>query len=205
MDGLWTAACGQQKPSNDPGNNQHNPQYANYWAPLTRKRHIPPHPAQPRDASLVLPKTSKLTPAEEVDAFYHAITMRPEVNVYQVWRRRPRAHRPPGGRRGGGATSCLPHPPPPGRKGGGEHREAGYGRPLDSGVWAAKTHRYVAERGQRTQAYQCAGGHQSRTHLTLRPKLSPQRRQSPEPCRSSPTLTPFKAEGRDKNCKALSE
>ena len=23
-------------------------QYANYWAPLTRKRHIPPHPAQPR-------------------------------------------------------------------------------------------------------------------------------------------------------------
>ena len=23
-------------------------QYANYWAPLTRKRHIPPHPAEPR-------------------------------------------------------------------------------------------------------------------------------------------------------------
>ena len=32
-----------------------------------------------------------------------------------------------------------------------------------------------------------------------------QRRQSPEPCRGSPTLTPFRAEGRDKNCKALSE
>ena len=44
-DGLWTEVCGQQKQSNDPGNNQHNPQYANYWAPLTRKRHIPPHPA----------------------------------------------------------------------------------------------------------------------------------------------------------------
>ena len=29
--------------SNDPGNNQHNPQYANYWAPLTRKRHTPRH------------------------------------------------------------------------------------------------------------------------------------------------------------------
>ena len=39
---------GRQKQSNDPHNNQHNPQYANYWAPLTRKRHIPPHSAQPR-------------------------------------------------------------------------------------------------------------------------------------------------------------
>ena len=29
---------GGQKQSNDPRNNQHNPQYANYWAPLTRKR-----------------------------------------------------------------------------------------------------------------------------------------------------------------------
>ena len=34
--------CGQQKPSNDPRNHQHNPQYANYWAPLTRKQ---AHPA----------------------------------------------------------------------------------------------------------------------------------------------------------------
>ena len=32
---------GQQKQSNDPHNNQHNPQYANYWEPLTRERHIP--------------------------------------------------------------------------------------------------------------------------------------------------------------------
>ena len=48
MDGLRTEAWGQQKQSNDPRNNQHNPQYANYWAPLTRKRHITPHSAQPR-------------------------------------------------------------------------------------------------------------------------------------------------------------
>ena len=47
MDGLWTEVCGQLKQSNDPHNNQHNPQYANYWAPLTRKQHIPPHSAQP--------------------------------------------------------------------------------------------------------------------------------------------------------------
>ena len=33
MNGLRTEVCGQQKQSNDPGNNQHNPQYANYWAP----------------------------------------------------------------------------------------------------------------------------------------------------------------------------
>ena len=45
MDGLRAEVCGQQKQSNDPRNNQHSPQYANYWAPLTRKRHIPPHPA----------------------------------------------------------------------------------------------------------------------------------------------------------------
>ena len=38
---------GQQKQSNDPRNNQHDPRYANYWAPLTRRRHILPHPAQP--------------------------------------------------------------------------------------------------------------------------------------------------------------
>ena len=30
------------------GDNQYNPQYANYWVPLTRKRHILPHSAQPR-------------------------------------------------------------------------------------------------------------------------------------------------------------
>ena len=47
-DGRPVDRRGQQKQSNDPGNNQHNPQYANYWAPLTRKRHIPPHPAQPQ-------------------------------------------------------------------------------------------------------------------------------------------------------------
>ena len=49
---------GQQKPSNDPCNNQHNPQYANYWAPLTHKRH-PPHPAQPRHTNHWAPRTRK--------------------------------------------------------------------------------------------------------------------------------------------------
>ena len=55
MDGLWTEVCGQQKQSNDPGNNQHNPQYANYWASLTRKRHTTPHSAQPRHTNYWAP------------------------------------------------------------------------------------------------------------------------------------------------------
>ena len=46
-----------QKQSNDPHNNQDNPQCANYWAPLTRKRHIPPHPAQPRHTNDWAPRT----------------------------------------------------------------------------------------------------------------------------------------------------
>ena len=33
----------QQQPYHDPRNNQHNPPCANYWAPLTRKRHHKEH------------------------------------------------------------------------------------------------------------------------------------------------------------------
>ena len=63
-----------------PGNNQHNPQYANYWAPLTRKRHIPPHPAQPRHTNHWAPRTQKRhqqehrlqRPTERSDPTQHA-------------------------------------------------------------------------------------------------------------------------------------
>ena len=80
MDGLWTEVCGQQKQSNDPGNNQHNPQYANYWAPLTRKRHTPPHPAQPQHTNHWAPRTRKRhqqehrpqRPTESSDPTQHA-------------------------------------------------------------------------------------------------------------------------------------
>ena len=34
-------------------------QYANYWAPLTRKRHIPPHSAQPQHTNYWAPRTRK--------------------------------------------------------------------------------------------------------------------------------------------------
>ena len=80
MDGLWMEVCGQQKQSNDPGNNQHNPQYANYWAPLTRKRHIPPHSAQPQHTNDWAPRTRKRhqqehrpqRPTERSDPTQHA-------------------------------------------------------------------------------------------------------------------------------------
>ena len=69
MDGLWTEARGQQKQSN-----------ANYWAPLTRKRHIPPHPAQPRHTNYWAPRTWKRRqqehrpqrPTEHSDPTQHA-------------------------------------------------------------------------------------------------------------------------------------
>ena len=41
--GVWTAKTIKRLPQQPA-----HPQYANYWAPLTRKRHIPPHPAKPQ-------------------------------------------------------------------------------------------------------------------------------------------------------------
>ena len=81
---LWTA-CGQRRVDNKnshttPGINQHNPQYANDWAPLTRKRHIPPHPAQRRHTNDGAPRTRKRhqqehrpqRPTERSDPTQHA-------------------------------------------------------------------------------------------------------------------------------------
>ena len=80
VDGLRTEVCGQQQQSNDPGNNQHNPQDADYWAPLTRKRHILPHPAQPQHTNHWAPRTRKRhrqehrpqRPTERSDPTQHA-------------------------------------------------------------------------------------------------------------------------------------
>ena len=55
-DGLWTEARGQVKrPRQQPA----HPQYANYWAPLTRKRHTMPHSAQPQHTDYWAPRTRK--------------------------------------------------------------------------------------------------------------------------------------------------
>ena len=131
MDGLWTEARGQQKQSNDPHNNQHNPQYANYWAPLTRKRHIPPHPAQPRHTNNWAPRTRKRhqqehrpqRPTERSDPTQHAKGRtgdRPGPRKEATTRRNVT-------RGGGGHGSiamavhrrrrCAPPPPPPQTKG----------------------------------------------------------------------------------------
>ena len=80
VDGLRTEARGPQKQSNDPRKNRHNPQYANYWAPLTRKRHIPPHPAQPQHTDYWALRTRKRhqqehrpqRPTERSDPTQHA-------------------------------------------------------------------------------------------------------------------------------------
>ena len=57
-----------------------HPQYANYWAPLTRKRHIPPHSAQPQHTNYWAPRTRKRhqqehrpqRPTESSDPTQHA-------------------------------------------------------------------------------------------------------------------------------------
>ena len=80
MDGLRTEGCGQQKQSNDPCNNQHNPQYANYWAPWHANgtaRHIQHSPRHTNDWA---PRTRKrhqqehrpLRPTECIDPTQHA-------------------------------------------------------------------------------------------------------------------------------------
>ena len=65
---------------NDPRNNQQSPQYANYWAPLTRTRHIPPQSVQPRHTDHWAPRTRKRhqqehrpqRPTERSDPTQHA-------------------------------------------------------------------------------------------------------------------------------------
>ena len=80
---LWTA-CGQRRV--DGKYSQTTPattstsSILNYWAPLTRKRHIPPHPAQPRHTKYWAPRTRKQhqqehrpqRPSERSDPTQHA-------------------------------------------------------------------------------------------------------------------------------------
>ena len=52
--GAWTAKS-VKRPRQQPA----QPQYANYWAPLTCKRHTMPHPAQPQHTNYWAPRTRK--------------------------------------------------------------------------------------------------------------------------------------------------
>ena len=52
--GAWTAKT-VKRPPQQPA----HPQYANHWAPLTRKRHTMPHSAQPQHTNYWAPRTQK--------------------------------------------------------------------------------------------------------------------------------------------------
>ena len=69
--GAWTAKT-VKRPRQQPA----QPQYANYWAPLTRKRHVTPHSAQPQHTNHWAPRTRKRhrpqRPTESSDLTQHA-------------------------------------------------------------------------------------------------------------------------------------
>ena len=73
--GVWTAKT-VKRPRQQPA----HPQYANYWAPLTRKRHTMPYLAQPQHANYWAPRTRKRhqqehrpqRPTESSDPTQHA-------------------------------------------------------------------------------------------------------------------------------------
>ena len=73
--GVWTAKT-VKRPRQQPA----HPQYANYWAPLTRKRHTMPHSAQPQDTNYWASRTRKRhqqehrpqRPTESSDPTQHA-------------------------------------------------------------------------------------------------------------------------------------
>ena len=73
--GVWTAKT-VKRPRQQPA----HPQYANYWAPLTRKRHTMPHSAQSQHANYWAPRTRKRhqqehrpqQPTESSDPTQHA-------------------------------------------------------------------------------------------------------------------------------------
>ena len=73
--GTWTAET-VKRPRQQPA----HPQYANYWAPLTRKRHTMPHSAQPRHTNYWAPRPRKRhqqehrpqRPTERSDPTQHA-------------------------------------------------------------------------------------------------------------------------------------
>ena len=73
--GAWTAKT-VKRPRQQPA----HPQYANYWAPLTRKRHPLPHSAQPQHTNHWAPRTRKRhqrehrpqPPTERSDPTQHA-------------------------------------------------------------------------------------------------------------------------------------
>ena len=110
--GPWGGApqrCVDSKTVKRPRQQPAHPQYANYWAPLTRKRYIPPHSAQPQHTNHWAPRTRKRhqqehrpqRPTESSDPMQHA---------------KGRTGDRPGPRKGAttrrNVTQGVPRPPP---------------------------------------------------------------------------------------------
>ena len=113
-----------------------HPQYANYWAPLTRKRHTMPHSAQSQHANYWAPRTRKRHQQEHRP-------QRPTESSDPTQHAKGRTGDRPGPRKGATTRRNV-------TQGGVEeqgtwasrtrrHREAGYARPVDRGAWTAKT------------------------------------------------------------------
>ena len=73
MDELDVKGSGQQNRKTTPANKQHNPQCANYWAPLTRQRHHEEHwlqwPSQSIDPTQHAKGRTGDCPGRETDLF----------------------------------------------------------------------------------------------------------------------------------------
>ena len=111
--GAWTAKT-VKRPPQQPA----HPQYANYWAPLTRKRHIPPHPAQPRHTNNWAPRTRQRhrqehrpqQPTESSDPTQHA---KGRTGDCPGPRKETRTRRNVTRGGGLGKWACVSPPPPP--------------------------------------------------------------------------------------------
>ena len=114
--GVWTAKTVKRTPQQPA-----QPQYANYWAPLTRKRHILPHPAQPQHTNHWAPRMRKRhqqehrpqRPTESSDPTQHAKGRRgdcPGPLKETTTRRNGMEWNHTGGRP---TPSDRPSPPPP--------------------------------------------------------------------------------------------
>ena len=108
--GVWTAKTVKQ-PRQQPA----HPQYANYWAPLTRKRHTMPHSAQPQHTNYWAPRTRKRHQQEHQP-------QRPTESSDPTQHAKGRTGDRPGPRKGtttrwnvtqGDGLPCQPPPPPP--------------------------------------------------------------------------------------------
>ena len=103
--GAWTAKT-VKRPRQQPA----HPQYANYWAPLTRKRHTMPHSAQPQHTNYWAPQTQKRQQQE------HWL-QRPTESSTLTQHAKGRTADCPGPRKGattrGNVTQGVEPPPPP--------------------------------------------------------------------------------------------